>query len=349
MKNIICAFVLLVLMFQSCSHQIVYSEYLYQPSDSPYPVSSRSFAYKANNASLPASLQKLTDKLVKMAWSDSQYNTPLPSADEYLSRITNEVSRYNDYKAALDNLQKQLTPQQASGNHEEAINNLNKLNNALSDYRNINFSEYWRRVFQLSHRGILQHYIDMDSDYKNLSSRNKALVYGAILKADFQKCDELVAEMVSRDQKAVSDLSNGITRAINQHKSAIEAIERQKRAEAEKLRKQREAEERAKQERIQREKAEKRWASDSWLNGKWGFKGPFGVTTIYIDTAKQTVKQYTKLNSSNPFSPAALDYSGPYRIYTEDALRVITFGATMIYADPDNGKLFDLDGGYFTR
>ncbi len=127
--------------------------------------------------------------------------------------------------------------------------------------------------------------------------------------------------------------------------------EQASKANEERIRKERAAKERARQEQIQREQAQRRWNDDSWMNGNWSkvLTGGAFYYDMYINSAQQTIKLYTK-STGNPFNQQVnLVYSGPYSISIGSNYKTIKFGNMIIYAYPDSGKIKDSDGRDFTR
>lgn len=353
MKNIIYAIIVSALMLQSCSHTIIYKEAEYKAPDSQYPVQALEFAYLPNNITMPSSLTNIGNRVFQQAKADNNYKTALSSAVDYEKDMNSSFKENGQLESKIADGKQVLQSTKSSNDHKSVANRLSNSYDALSKFSPNNSKDSWKRVYQLSHRGIIQHYMNLDADYRRLNGKDKALVYGYILNKDVEECNSLAEAKVREDENERSSVMSSLRREISSRESILAKIEQQKKAEEEKLRKQREAEEREKQAKIQREQAQRRWNDDSWMDGKWNLRTPYGISTIYIDTASQRIKHYMKLYSDNPLRPADCIYNGRYIINTGTAdgknCRVLDFGDTMIIAYPDNGKLRDLDGGYFIR
>ncbi|MBQ0049367.1 MAG: hypothetical protein KBT12_03885 [Bacteroidales bacterium] len=331
----------------------MYQEAEYTGDDSPYRSSAMRFAYHVDGKSLSPYLVSIGNNILQKAKGDAHYRSYLQSALNFEKIKNKNATQFEKFETTVSEARRALSAQTSNEDHTAAISKLKRSLNTLPVYNDAEFKDCWMRIYQLSHRGILQHYMYSNAEYTSLSKTDKALVYGYILKKDMDECDLLASAKANSDKENLSGITREVRHEIARHESILQKIEKQRKEEEERQRQKRLAEERARQERIQREQAQKRWNDDSWLDGKWNLVTQLGVTTIYIDTDRQTVKQYTKLFSSNPFQPAHLDYSGRYSISNGTAngvnCKIISFDITQIIAYPDNGKLMDQGGYYFQR
>ena len=344
---------LLALTMQSCSHIAVYKETHYSCTDSPYPCSDMQFAYYANHKSLLPTLKQMGDRICTKAQADSVYNSFFPSTDEFeMQNDTFMVERKKYYKT-LDDSRNLLSSIKISNNHSEAAFNGHQQIAALSACKTSYFTEYWKRVYQLSHRSILQHYMTTDSRYRGLSSTNKALLYGYILKKDIDNCEALAKEAAEHDKATIAGLQAKINKEVSRHEEIQAEIKRREAAEREKERQRKEAERQEQLRREEQEAARQRWNDDSWMNGHWLLRTQFGTINLYIDTKNQKIKVYGTLFSS---SRPELMYSGSYRLYNDagavygskwNGYKALHFKDTTIFADPDAGTLYDPEVGYY--
>lgn len=352
MKNLSYALLALLFVLQSCSHIVMYQESDFQNNDSPYPARPMRFAYHANGQSLSPSLLGIGNKIHQISSTDTQYQVVLQSAEDEEKRVNQVGVMHDNYRSKCSECEGYLESSKKSENHNEVISMLTSLNSDLSQYKGVDFRDFWKKAFQLSHRGIFQHYLNSDFECKDLNLTDKALVYGYILKKDITECDRLANMQAQADIDAINGIESKINKEISRRKSILEQIEQRKKAEAEKLRKQREAELRARLEREAREQAQLRWSDPncSWIDGHWFYNFGSSSVNIYIDTDRHTLKKYTsKLFDLRPI----LEYSGRYTI--EDGrdqykgYKVIFFGDTYVLADPDTGRLCDDLGKPFEK
>lgn len=376
MKKITYLLTIAALALQSCSHVAVYREAEYQNGDATYPNETLQFAYPANGDSVSSSIAKIADRIHQKVTADSKYNTYLASAVEFVNvreKRSVDSLRHTDLEKAMAESERACKesatdsttaePVEASADEtltkKEMVEELTKRVNALSAFSPNDFKYYWQRIYQLSHRGIIQHYMSADADYRGLSATNKALVYGDILKKDIPGCEKLAESDVNRESEAFNSVRRKLLGKIASTKSELKEIERRKKAEEERLRRQREAEERARRraaeaewEREKQRLAQQRWADDSWLDGRWNLTGDVSgwAATVCIDTRSKTVRQYTR--RLGDFSYPKPDYSGRYTISTGTnngvRCKVIDYGYTRLIAYPDTGTLYDLDGYRFS-
>lgn len=360
MKNILYAFLTLSLMLQSCSHLVLYQEAEYTGYDSPYPPNAMQFAYHADGSALSSSLVRIGNNILQKVKSDQNYKSYQQSAVNFEKGKNKNAVLLEKFETAVSEVGRAFSAQNSSDDHTDAISKMRGNLNKLPEYNDAEFQNCWQHIYQLSHRGILQHYMNSNAEYKSLSNTNKALVYGYILKKDLDECELLASAKVNSDKENLSGLKSNIRREISRRESILQEIEKRRKAEEEKQRQKRLAEERARQERIAREQAQQRWNDPtcSWLEDKtygsgWKLETAYGVTSLYFDTDKQTVKQYFMPYKNNPLKKSNLVYQGRYSIsdgvYNGVNCKFIDFEGTRIIAYPDRGKLRDLSGEYFHR
>lgn len=351
---------LLALLLQSCSHIAMYKEANYRCIDSPYPCSSMQFAYYANHKQLSSSLKGMGDRICMKAQADPAYRSCLPSTREFEAQNDTFMVERTKFQRMLDDSRNLLSSIKSSNSHSSAASEGHRQVNALSACNTSYFNEYWKRAYQLSHRNILQHYMTTDSRYKGLSSNNKALLYGYILHKDIDNCEMLAQEAIKQDNATIFDLKAQISKEVIRHEKIQaeidrrEAIEREKerqRLEAE--RKRREAERREQLRREEQEAARRRWNGDSWMNGHWLIRTQLGTINLYVDTKNQKIKVWNTLYSSG--RPEKL-YDGRYTLYQDagsvygskwNGFKALSYPGTVIFADPDAGKLYEPGVGYY--
>lgn len=352
MKNITYLFLFVVLMLYSCSHTAIYRETVYDNEDPTYPAQALQFAYDGRGR-VSSSIANAGNRIHQKVVADSSYNTYLASATKYEHTMNNSLFTVGYYVIEKDIAESENEYQKykSSSNHSTVINKLTeRLEASHPSYNTATFKDYWKRVYQLSHRGIIQYYMIADADYKRLSDMDKAFLYGYLLKKDIPECNKLAEEKMKNDSVALSSIREKMRAEIAYRKLALQRIEERKKAEEERRRREREAEERARQERIEREKARQRWNDDSWMDGRWNLRGvlPGWSCTVYIDTDRQTIKMYTR--QIGDFSYPKPDYNGRYtmetRTYRGRRCKYMSFGDTFIIVLPDEGKLVD-DGDYY--
>lgn len=353
MKNITYIFLVVSLTLQSCSHTVFYREAEYNNDDSAYPAKALRFAYPANGRSVSLSIATIGNKIYQKVVADKNYKTPLTSAIKFETAASNDVAHHDAFEKAVSESESAYKRIKSTDSHNAVVESMTSQLNTLSPYNTDGFKDYWKRIFQLSHRGIIQHYMSTDTDYKGLSSTNKALVYGYILKKDISNCGNLAREKVHYESAALSSIKGKLKSEIAMRKAEIEKIEQRRRAEEERRRQKRQAEERARQERIEREQAQRRWNDDSWMDGKWALTGvmPGWATIVYIDTERRTVKQYTR--RLGDLSYPRPDYSGRYSIqngtYNGINCKIIDYDVTRLIVFPGEGKIMDVSGYYLSR
>lgn len=360
MKNILYAFLALSLMLQSCSHIVMYQETEYTGEDSPYSSNAMRFAYHADGNSLSSSLVSIGNDILQKAKGDAHYKSYQQSALNFEKVKNKNATQLEKFETAVSEAEMALSAQKSNEDHTAAISKLNRNFNEIPEYNDAEFKNCWMHIYQISHRGILQHYMNSNAEYTRLSDTNKALVYGYILKKDTEECDLLASAKVDSDKENLSDIKRGIRREISRRETILQEIEKRRKAEEERQRQKRLAEERARQERIQREQAQQRWNDPtcSWLEdreygGSWKLETPYGEASLYFDTENQIVKMYFKPYNNNPLKRSNLEYQGRYSI-SDDIVngvncKIIHFGNTVIVAYPDSGKLRDWNGDYFHR
>lgn len=353
MKNITYIFLVGALTLQSCSHTVVYCETEYNNDDSAYPAKALRFAYPANERRVSPSIATIGDRVYQKVVADKNYKTALASAVKFETTASNDAVHHGAFEKAVSESESAYKRIKSTDSHNAVLEKMTSQLNTLSPYSTDGFKDYWKKIFQLSHRGIIQHYMSTDADYKGLSSTNKALVYGYILKKDISGCRKLAEEKAHYESAALSSVKGKLQSEIATRKAEIQKIEQRRRAEEERLRKKRQAEERARQERIEREQAQRRWNDDSWMDGKWALTGvvPGWATTVYIDTESRTVKQYTR--RLGDLSYPRPDYSGRYSIqngtYNGINCKIIDYDVTRLIVFPGEGRIMDVSGYYFSR
>lgn len=351
MKNITYTCLVVALTLQSCSHTVVYREAEYNNDDSTYPTEALRFAYPANGRSVSSSLATIGNRIHQKVVADKNYKTPLASAVKFEKEASKDNVKHDAFEKAISESESAYKRIKSTDSHNAVVESLTSQLNTLSPYNTDGFKDYWKKIFQLSHRGIIQHYMSTDADYKGLSSKNKELVYGYILKCDVYKCRSLAEEKVRYESAALSSVKGKLQSEIATRKAELQKIEQRRRAEEERRLKKRKAEERARQERIEREQAQQRWNDDSWMDGRWVLTGTAGwVTTVYIDTQSRTIKQYTRQLGDRSFPKP--DYSGRYTIQNGTCngvnCKVIDY-ENRIVAFPSEGRLMDVGGSYYSR
>lgn len=348
MKNIIYAFLTLSLMFLSCSHVILYQEADYTSVDSPYPSSAKRFAYHANGKPLSSSLVKIGDNILQKAKSDEHYKSYQQSAVNFEKGKNKNAVLLVQVENTVSDVKNVVSAQKSSEDHADVINKMEGYLNMLPEYNETEFQDCWIHIYQLSHRGLLQHYMNSDAEYNGLSNNDKALAYGYILKKNLDECDLLASAKVNSDKKDLSGLIRSIRHEISRRQSILKAIEKERKAEVDRLRK-------AERERIAREQAQQRRNDPtcSWLEGHWLLINPtYGYApNLYFSTDRQRVKYHLiKIGDISYHRP---DYDGPYTIDDGEGrysgYKVIHFGDTFILANPETGRLYDGDGNPFEK
>ena len=263
---------------QSCSHMITFQESNYSNPDSPYPATSTRFSYYADGRSLPDNLNMIGNRIFNNVKSDNHYKTHLQSAQDYEDQNGSDKKLREEYIGYLSDVSK-LT-NSSSSNHQSMVSQANSLIEGLTkfqeDKQKNNFNSYWKRIFQLSHRGIIQHHMNADLDYRNLNNKDKELVYGYILKQDEKKCEELANDVSLSELSVLSGTLSSIRSVKNKHSNLLNeeikkekerqyALERERQAKQQRERQI--AEEKAREEARQRE--EMRRQDLSWLRGTW--------------------------------------------------------------------------------
>lgn len=356
MKNIVYAIIVCAMALQSCSHTIMYMESEFQAADSRYPAQTLLFAYNSNNKRISPSLALIGNRIFNQVTADSEYKTALSTAVDYEKNKDISFAEYEKFAPAVSKSKDFLKTIKSSKEHQSVIDQLSSSRDALSGITPKNFWESWKRVYQLSHRGIIQHYMALDADYQGLSVQNKALVYGYLLKMDISNCGNLAYEKLNAETEMQSSILKELGDEIASRESILKKIQQQKKAEEERLRKKREAEERARQEQIDREEAQRRWANDSWLGGAygWALETQYGEVFVYINTNNQTIIQRFMPYNNNPRKESQVQYSGRYVIqsgtYRGVNCKFLSYNrGTTLIVYPDNAKLSDVNGRYFHR
>ncbi|WP_407404229.1 hypothetical protein [Sodaliphilus sp.] len=351
MKNRIAKLFVVALMLQSCAHTARYVESSYDCNDSPYPIVSMPFAYNVAGKGIPENLAKLGDKIHNDVKSDSHYQEMLPSAISLVESKSTERDNFNHAvaKASSVKYDSQL-------GYKNAVSNLDALLSELSRY---DFKENYEKAYQLSHRGIIQHYVNNSSEFKGLSTKDKELVYGQILKADHADCINLAESCVKKDEQEISTLKKAVTTVKNKYEEAEKArllTEKKKRIEEEKKRIEEEKREQARKDaearKKQEEQAQKRMKDLSWIKGCWlsetdiasVMKGGPQQYQIGISSSGITIQYmsgnnwYTKCKGRYNFST-----DGRYIVVNGESIKIDYWNGCLLY----EGRYFNRVGGWY--
>ena len=132
--------------------------------------------------------------------------------------------------------------------------------------------------------------------------------------------------------------------------NAIEAAKEEAKAEMEEIEEQSSDENYSSTSSYSSESTQNQSVDNSWMDGHWRFRTQYGVSNLYIDTKNKKIKMYTTLYSDGQPN---LDYSGTYILYNDASsaygnayrgYKALSFGGTVIFADPDVCKLCDGPG-----
>ncbi len=215
MKKIIVTFFLMILL-QSCSHIISYKESDYAALDSPYSVSSMRFSYHADGHTIESNLQNMGNRVFNNVLRDKNYKNCLQSAVDYENQWGENKEQRNEYDAAIK-VASNYSPK-ANNNRKQTAQETRSILSKLENV-SIDFSDYWKRIFQLSHRGIIQHYLSADVTYTTLSSKEKALVYGYILDKDASECTKLGTVKAENEKSTQMKLQSKINNFLTESTS----------------------------------------------------------------------------------------------------------------------------------
>lgn len=347
MKLFIYAFLAFALLLQSCSHIAWYREGEYQNDNPKYSATAMQFAYYANGNRLPVSLVFTGNRILQLAKNDSLYKNYLQSAELFEKENNNIGILYDKCIDYFNEGKNYLQSSKSSDNHNVIIEKITSLYQKSPQYNEEDFSDYWMKIYQLSHRGILQHYMNSDAKCKEMNLKNKSLLYGYLLRSDIPECKLLAMRKVEALNDSIAFLKSKFNKEISHRKTILQEIERRKKEEAERIKRQREAEEREIQERIERKQAQQRRndVNCHWINGHWKRLWNNVMIHLYIDTQKQNIKVYYRgiwdLSYPKP------EYSGPYLIENGTGkyrgYKVLVFGKLALFADPGTGEIYDID------
>lgn len=361
MKKSIFLLVLFPFTFLSCSHIAIYKEARYVCNDSPYPITQHmQFAYYAGDRNkLSSSMVQTGNRIFDEVQEDTCFVIYLPSAEQFV--IDNDT--FKTYRATyletIKNCSDVLKSMRSSSNHKSAIDNGREQLKKLSVCAKYNFNDYWKRIYQLSHRGILQHYMTSYSGYNGLSSIDKSLLYGYLLKEDNAKCTELASISVSKENKTINGLRTGIEYEVSRHKNILEENDRREKAERERQYRENVRRNAELFEQREREAKQRRWNDDSWVHGSWCQESSAGTVSFNIDARDQTI--VVKMRAKNSIKSYTI-YNGSYYMYDGSratfsdhnscgGYRVIKFANSKGYilANPNDGHLYGVDRARIDR
>lgn len=264
---------LVILTLQSCSHIATYIESPYDSSDSPYPVTSMRFSYYANNRDLSGRLKNIGNSIYKKISSDSYFHNYLSSAVEYEHKNGDCYEQRKEYEKAIADAAKMEFS--SKDKHSKAISEsdliLDKLSKHIAQESQTSNCDYWTRIFQLSHRGIIQHYANSAVEYNRLGQKSKELVYGYLLEKDIVQCADLAKQQVANEESYVQELQANVTKIKDKHQSLLneeilkikEEIQKEKERQ---LAQQRKAQEEARRERLNRMMTDLSCTRGTWLS-----------------------------------------------------------------------------------